>query len=351
MESLNTVGLILIFALGGAITWIAGVSLARATDVLDGRWHLGDDLGGMLLLAVSGTLPEIAITVSAAAQGHLDIAAGNLIGGIAVQTMVIAICDIAVPGDKPLSYLVGSLVPMLEASLVIAVTTLVLMGALLPPSVSLGGVSYASIGVVVFWLFGLAVLNRVRRQPGWQLLMPGSSPGRAHRRMAHPHPPHRYATLSTGKVAGIFAAGSLVTLIAGVALQETGNELANRGGINGVLFGATILALVTALPEISTGITAVRLGDNRLAMSDIFGGNAFQVCLFPVADLIAGRPVLPAAGPVNSWLAALGIVLSVVYGASVIVRPSARYFRLGADSLIAILFFAAGVAGLLVLTH
>ncbi len=50
----------------------------------------------MLLLAVAGTLPEIAITVSAAIQGHLDLAAGNLIGGIAVPTMVLAICDIAV---------------------------------------------------------------------------------------------------------------------------------------------------------------------------------------------------------------------------------------------------------------
>jgi cation:H+ antiporter len=84
-------------------------------------------------------------------------------------------------------------------------------------------------------------------------------------------------------------------------------------------------------------------------MSDIFGGNAFQVCLFLVADMIAGRPVLPAAGTVNSWLAALGIVLSIIYGTSVIVRPAARYLRLGADSLIALLFFAAGVAGLLLL--
>ncbi len=351
MESLDTVRLFLIFALGSAVTWIAGIGLARATDVLDERWNLGEDLGGMLLLAVAGTLPEIAITASASAQNHLGIAAGNLIGGIAVQTMVIAICDIAVPGDKPLSYLVGSLVPMLEASLVIAVTTLVLMGALLPPSASLGRVSYASLAVVIVWVFGLAVLNRVRKQPGWVLSMPGSRPGRAHRRSREHRVAHPYAKLSTGKVVSIFALASLATLLAGVALQDSGSELANRGGINGVFFGATILALVTALPEISTGIAAVRLGDNRLAMSDIFGGNAFQVCLFPVADLIAGRPVLPATGTVNSWLAALGIVLSVIYGASVIVRPSARYFRLGADSLIAILFFVAGVAGLLVLTR
>ena len=50
---------------------------------------LGDALGGLVLLAVAGSLPELAITISAASQGNLPLAAGNLIGGIAVQTMVL----------------------------------------------------------------------------------------------------------------------------------------------------------------------------------------------------------------------------------------------------------------------
>src|SRR6185503_12659190 len=83
-----------------------------------------------------------------------------------------------------------------------------------------------------------------------------------------------------------------------------------RAGINGVIFGATVLALATALPEISSGVAAVRIGDHQLATGDIFGGNAFQVCLFLVADLVAGRPVLPTAGALNSWLGGLAPSLS-----------------------------------------
>jgi len=88
-----------------------------------------------------------------------------------------------------------------------------------------------------------------------------------------------------------------------------------------VVFGATVLALASALPEISSGIEAVRLGDHQLAMGDIFGGNAFQLCLFVLADLVAAKPVLPTTGPAIAWLASLSLVLTVMYVGGVIVRP------------------------------
>jgi cation:H+ antiporter len=113
-----------------------------------------------------------------------------------------------------------------------------------------------------------------------------------------------------------------------------------------VIFGATVLAAATALPEISSGIAAVRLGDHALAMGDIFGGNAFQVCLFLVADLVAGKPVLPSAGNLNAWLAALGVALTAIYGFGVISRPMHTRFRLGPDSLLALGLFGLGIAGL-----
>src|SRR5262249_59919403 len=121
-----------------------------------------------------------------------------------------------------------------------------------------------------------------------------------------------FASSSTARVALLFGLASAVTLVAGVALEESGNELANRAGINGVIFGATVLATATALPEISSGLAAVRLGDHALAMGDIFGGNAFQVCLFLVADIVAIRPVLPFGGPQNGWLPALGLAMTPI---------------------------------------
>lgn len=352
MSGTATPLVVAIFVAGAAATWAAGILLSKTTDALDIRFDLGEELGGVLLLAIAGSLPEVAITVSAVAQGNLGLAAGNLIGGIAVQTMVLVACDAAAGRERPLTFLAGALTPVLEGMLVVLVVSGVLMGALLEPSTAIGGVvSPASIAIVAAWLVGIYVINRVRKSPRWSISMPGSRPGRRHRREPHPARVHPFSSASTKRVVGIFLAGCVVTLVAGFFLALSGNALADRAGINGVVFGATILAVVTALPEISSGIAAVRLGDNSLAMGDIFGGNAFQVCLFVVADLIAGTPVLPTAGRLNSWLASLGVALTAIYAMGVVGRPYRCILRLGPDSILALLVFALGIAGLFVLSN
>jgi len=339
--------LLVIFLAGAAATWMAGILLSKTTDALDARLGLGDDLGGLILLSVAGSLPELAITISAAASGNLGLAAGNLIGGIAIQTMVLLLCDYAVGPSRPLTYLVGRLTPVLETLLVVMLVGGVAMGSLLKDSTAIAGrVSPASVGIVVVWLVGIYVINRASHDPRWSVTMPGSRPGRRRHERRQPEQPHPFAASSTARVAMLFGLASAVTLAAGVALEESGNEIANRLNVNGVIFGATVLAFATALPEISSGIAAVRLGDHALAMGDILGGNAFQVCLFLVADIVAGTPVLPSAGNQNAWLGALGIGLTAIYGFGVIIRPERCRFRLGPDSLLALALFALGIAGL-----
>jgi cation:H+ antiporter len=340
--------MVLVFAAAAVATWMAGTALSKTTDFLDRRFGLGDALGGVVLLAIAGSLPELAITISAASSGHLGLAAGNLIGGIAVQTLVLVICDAVASRSQSLTYLVGSLVPVIEGLLVIFVVSGVLMGALLPESTRIGPVSPASLGIVLAWFAGIYALNAVRKAPRWDCAMTGSRPGRPHRRIPRPAETPSPMTESTTRAITVFVVASLVTLVAGVLLEVTGSHLADRAHINGVIFGATILSVATALPEISSGIAAVRLGDNELAVADIFGGNSFQVTLFLLADLIAGKPVLPTAGRQNSWLAIVGIALTVIYCYGVILRHERCIFRLGWDSMLALVIFGLGIAGLVV---
>jgi cation:H+ antiporter len=341
--SLSTPLLALVFVAGGAATWAAGAYLSKTTDALDVRFGLGEALGGLILLAVTGSLPEIAITASAALSGHLDLAVGNLIGGVAMQTLVLVILDFAAGRERPLSFLVGSLVPVIEALMVVVVLAIALAGAALPSSTNLFGASPTSYAVVVLWVAGVWVVNRVRTNPPWVGEAPDSTPGRRHAREPHPSGHHPYEGSSTAKVLAIFLVGSAVTLGAGVALQESGSLLASRWGIQGAIFGATFLALATALPEISSGIAAVRLGDIQLAVGDILGGNSFQITLFLLADLLAGTPVIVAARHSDVWLGGIGLLMTGITATAIIARPRRTFLWLGVDSIVLVVVYAAGV--------
>ena len=152
--------------------------------------------------------------------------------------------------------------------------------------------------------------------------------------------------MSTAKAWVIFTIAALATLGAGVALERSGDAAADELGMSGLLFGATFLALATSLPEISTGLQAVKQGDDDLAVSDIFGGNAFLPVLFLVATLITGTAVLPRAGAADIYLTALGALLALAYVVGLIFRPTRRVLGMGLDSLIVLVLYLVGIVGL-----
>lgn len=356
MDSYGMVTLLLIFVGGAIATWIAGVWLAKATDVLDDRFGLGETIGGMILLSVTGGLPELAITVTAASSGHLSIAAGNLIGGIAVQTLVLVIADRFIRGPLPLSTVAASVVPALEGILVIGVVAITAMSGLLPKSAAVGPVSIGSIAIAVAWAIGMWVLTACRERKDLDLPLPAgaeSTPTAA--KAADDTSSDRgtaqgLASASTARVVTSFIVASVVTLVAGVLLEQSGNSLASGIGMNGVIFGATVLALASALPEISTAITGVQMKSYTLVFGDIFGGNAFQLILFVLADLLAWQPVLTHEGRANAWIGLIGLVMTAIYVFGILLRSRRRYWGLGVDSWAVFAVYLFGLWGLVLVS-
>jgi cation:H+ antiporter len=338
-----------LFLLSAGVVWYAGVRLSDTTDVLSERLGLGSALGGLILLAVATNLPELAITVSAALSHHLDIAVGNILGGIAVQTVVLVVLDIACGGRGPLSHLSASLVLVLEGALVVALLAVVVMGTQLPRDFAFARIEPAAVLIVLVWVAGLLLLRRAGKGLPWH--EGGNAPGAQPEPKGHSRATKERKATSSGvgtlRAALVFAAAAAVTLVAGVVLERSGEAYFGRLDLSGVLFGATVLAATTALPEISSGLTSVRMGDYQLAISDIFGGNAFLPVLFLVASLLSGRPVLPTAHRSDIYLTALGALLTLVYMTGLIFRPRTRRLGMGLDSRVVLLLYALGIAGLI----
>lgn len=341
--------LLLIFALAAGAVWVAGIELSGATDILDTRLGLGEALGGLILLAVVTNLPEIAIIVSAALGGNLGLATGNILGGIAIQTVVLAVLDAWGLGRRaPLTSESRSLNLALEGSLVIAVLMAVLMGSQLPAAARLGRLEPGTLVVAGLWVLGLWLIGRARALP-WQPQGPPPAPPPGVRQARERQEKKEHST-STGRAGLVFAVSALVTLGAGLVLSLSGDALAGHFGISGALFGATVLALATSLPEISTGLTAVRLGRYELAVSDIFGGNAFLPVLFLPASLLSGQAVLPRLGRADLYLTALGALLTAAYLYGLVFRSRRQWGLLGLDSWAVVVLYALGVAGLWLLS-
>lgn len=335
-------------AAGGAI-WIAGIALSNQTDVLSVRLHLGSAMGGVILLAVATNLPEIAIVASASLSGNVGVAVGNILGGIAIQTVVLVAVDVfGVRGPRPLTYRAASLALVVEAALVVAILAVVVAGTQLPASLMAVHLTPAVLLILVAWLAGLFLVRRAGRSLPWH--ESGQPPdGQEHPKGHSTTTNEKQATTrgtSTAKSASIFVVSAVVTLLAGVALERSGDAIADGVGLSGVLFGATVLAAATSLPELSTGLASVRNGDYQLAVSDIFGGNAFLPVLFLLATLISGKAVLPQAERADIYLTALAMVLTLIYAAGLLFRPRRRLAHMGADSLAVVVVYALGVAGL-----
>jgi cation:H+ antiporter len=354
MSSLGLPLLLVVFLAAAAGVWLAGVQLSDTVDVLSTRLGLGEALGGLILLAIATNLPEIAITVSAALGHNLGIAIGNILGGIAIQTVVLVALDaFGRRGGPPLTYRAASLQLMLEGALVVAILVVAIIGTQLPSSLVAWRVAPGGLLIAVLWGTGLWLLAKARTGLPWH--EDGRAPQaqqkpRGHSR-GHKDADAKRRGHSTTRTALVFAVAALVTLAGGVLLEESGSRVAGHIGMSGVLFGSTLLAAATSLPEISTGLTSVRLGDDNLAVSDIFGGNAFLPVLFLVAGLVSGSAVLPKAQASDIYLAGLGILLTVVYMFGLVFRPRRRVAGMGIDSLCVLLLYAVGVAGLAVVAH
>lgn len=349
-EGLPLPVLIAVFAGAAAVVWMAGIRLSDTTDVLSTRLRLGSALGGLVLLAIATNLPEIAITASAALGGQLDIAVGNVLGGIAVQTVVLAVIDaVGVRGPRGLTYRAASLTLVLEAVVVVAVLMVVIMGTQLPDDLIALRVTPDGVGIVALWVAGIWLVARAGRGLPWHDEQ-GDAPdtqdqpkgGSKQRKTDQADRRQR----STSAVTLVFAAAAAATLFGGVVLEQAGEQIADAVGMTGVLFGATVLAAATALPEVSTGLTSVELGDDQLAMSDIFGGNAFLPVLFLLATLLSGEAVLPRAQATDIYLTALGVLLTAVYIVGLVFRPTRRVLGMGIDSLTVVVLYLVGVAGL-----
>jgi cation:H+ antiporter len=338
--------LLVALAAGAGVVWWSGTRLARWADVLADRTGMGRAFVGVLLLAGATSLPEVATTVTAAAVGNAGLAGNNLLGGLAMQLAVLAAVDGMFLGRGALSFFTPRPVLLMQGVM------LALMCALATAAIAVGdrytfaGVGAWSVGLAGAYALALWTMQRYEGDPRWQPEIEagerdvGEPPMRTGSDVQGEESPKA----SVRRMWLSFAAAALVVLVGGYIVARAGDGIAVRTGLGGSFVGATLVALTTSLPEVSTTIAAVRMGAYAMAVSNILGTNAISVALLLVADVLyRSGSIINALDDRAVFLASLGTVLTCVYLWGLLERRDRTVARMGYDSVAVIMLYLGGL--------
>lgn len=140
-----------------------------------------------------------------------------------------------------------------------------------------------------------------------------------------------------------FIASGVAVVLAGTALARYADAMAEATKLGRLWIGSVLLAGATSLPELTTDISAVRLGATDLAVGDLFGSSMANMLILAVVDLLPPRKqVLQQVAIDHALSASLAMSLNALAAALVIIRPAFAVSWLGPATL---LLFFAYVAG------
>jgi cation:H+ antiporter len=246
------------------------------------RLGLGSALGGLILLAIATNLPEIAIVAAAAVSGNIGVAVGNILGGIAIQTVVLVALDaFGVRGSRPLTYRAASLVLVLEAALVVAVLAIVIGGTQLPATLITARLTPAPTLILMVWVLGLVLVQRAGRSLPWhESGQPpdGQQQPRGHRTAMTEERATAEGT-STGRAAVTFGFAAAVTLLSGHAVLPS----AQRTDIYLTALGIVLTLIYAAGLVFRPRRRIARLGVDSLTVLILYGLG--MVGLFTVSNM------------------------------------------------------------------
>lgn len=315
---------IALFGVAAGIVFAAGPRLARTAQLLAHRYRIGEVLAGAILLGVVTSLPGLVLTVTAAARGDTELAVSNSLGGVAAQTMFIAIADV-VYRRRPLSSAVPTRDVAFQCALLVALLALVIIGVE-SPGLSLWRIHPVTIVIVAVYVVGVRVGSTLGAGDSPAEIEGGLSGtrGKIGDEPAQADQPedagvsNRTAWTRFGLLAGALVA-------AGASLSWSAPQVGERLGLSATVVGVAFTAVATSTPELVTAVAAARSGAIGLAAGDIVGGNVFDTLFVAAADLASDTVVFTASGPSTIMLAATAVVMNATLLAGVLRKGAGAY--------------------------
>lgn len=290
--------------LGLVLLILGGEFLVRGASALARRVGISALVVGLTVVSAATSAPELAITVGAVLRDEPGLAVGNVVGSNIVNILLILGVSALI---LPLAVTRGLV--RFDVPVMVGMSA----GLLL---MSLDGVIGAVDGLL---LFGVVVAHTV-----WTITAGRrGARSRAEPPVPAPGPPAADADAVDDPAPSPSAAGSLLLIVAGIALLVGGATLLVEGavnvatslGVSSLVVGLTVVAVGTSLPELVTSITAVRRGERDIAVGNIVGSNIFNI------GVVLGLPALISVGGIPVAGSAVALDIPVMLASAVALLP------------------------------
>lgn len=278
---------------------VALVVLATGADLLvdeavalSRRFKVPPVVIGATIVSLGTTLPEAAVSVVGAIKGNAELALGNAVGSIIVDTgLILGLAALIkpLPLDRAVVNRQGWIQLGAGVLLVLACFPWSTPGQVFQTDG--GGVLAQWVGWVFCGLLGLYLFASLRwsrstarggSPAGASTAVEEDSEGDVHRPV--------WVILAVFVVGVVLVVGSAQILIPTVEIT------ALRLGVPDAIIAATLVAFGTSLPELVTALTAVRKNRGALAVGNVIGADILNV-LFVAGVSAAVVPGGLAAGP------------------------------------------------------
>lgn len=323
-----------VFCICALVIALAGTRITRVVDQLADRTGIGEAAAGAVLLGASTSLGGSVLSVTAAWNGHAELAVSNALGGIAVQTFFLAVADM-VYRRANLEHAAASVPNMMQNGLLICLLSLILFAPYLPDYTILGihPVTPVLLGVYVYGIF---LVRGASESPMWRPSITRDT------REDRPDDLTRMPPMFRLWVE--FLVLMSVLGFAGWTLEPAATAIAAKTQLTQTVVGVMLTAVSTSIPELVTSIAAVRRGALTLAVGGIIGGNAFDTLFTAASDITYQEGSIYHAMPEDSksW-AVLTLLMTGVLMMGLIRRERHGIGRIGTESVVITVLYVLGV--------
>ncbi len=285
---------------GTALLWFACSRLEESTHRLAEHYGIPDAVKGSILLAVASSMPEL-VTALLAFPVHSDFELGlsAIIGSAIFNILVIP--GISGLTKEELRYDIRLVYRDAQFYLTsVAVLLLAFAFALIyepVPEPELAGELTRPLALIPLALYGVYLFLQHQEWQG-----EGSSPVDDSIEISE----------SAWRDWGLLLLGLLLVIVGVEGLLRTAIWLGDTLGTPSFLWGATVVAAATSIPDALISVRGASRGEGDVSIGNVLGSNIFDLLVaVPVGVLIAGAAVVDfaVAAPLMGYLTLATVVL------------------------------------------